>query len=114
MWIPVIGVLIGVTLGIILPLQTTAEAGPLVAVIILSSIYALLHAMKEAKGEKQNGLKIFVCYSVNTIVATLLTLLGKRLNISIYLAPVLFFGIGIFQDINEIVQCYLEKFENKG
>lgn len=57
--------------------------------------------------------KVFVSgFFVNAILAILLTLLGNKLNVDIYLAAIIIFVGRMFNNLTIIRRHYIEKWEN--
>lgn len=64
--------------------------------------------------KKNFDLKIFLSgFFVNAILAMLLTYLGKKLNVDIYLAAVIVFVGRMFNNLGTIRRYYVEKFTNR-
>ena len=64
--------------------------------------------------KKNFDLKIFVSgFFGNAILAILLTILGQKLNVDIYLAAIVVFVWRMFMNLGTIRRYYVEKWTNK-
>lgn len=60
-------------------------------------------------------IKIFISgFFGNAILSILLTYLGQKLNVDIYLAAIIVFVGRMFTNLSIIRRYYIEKWENKG
>ena len=63
---------------------------------------------------KNFDLKIFISgFFGNAILAILLTILGEKLNVDIYLAAIVVFVWRMFMNLGTIRRYYVEKWTNK-
>jgi len=104
--------ILGVVLGMNLPTISYSYSGYLAIAIIaaLDSVFGGILA-----GLKKNfDIKIFVSgFFGNAILAMLLTYLGEKLNVDIYLAAVIVFVGRMFNNLAIIRRFYIEKWSNK-
>ena len=107
MWIPLAGLLLGVLLGLALNVSVSFELARYSAVAILAALDSVLGAVRaelEGKFDERIFLSGFV---VNAIVAVLLTFVGDRLGLDLYLVALLAFGLRIFQNVALIRRHFL-------
>ena len=107
-----IGCIVGAILGMYAPIIPYTYSGYLAIAIIaaLDSVFGGITAV--LKGNF--NLKIFVSgFFGNAILSILLTYLGKKLDIDIYLAAIIVFVGRMFTNLSIIRRHYLEKWENK-
>ena len=99
MWLPVIGLLMGVLIGSVLSLSIPAEYGRYTAVAILAALDSVFGAARaQLEGSYNNA--VFVSgFLTNTLLAALLTLLGDRLGVELYFAAVFAFGVRLFNNL---------------
>jgi len=105
--IPVAGLLIGILLGLALGVDVGFEFARYTAVAILAAVDSVLGAVRaELDGVYDN--RIFISgFLVNAAVAVLLTFVGDRLGLDLYLVALLTFGLRIFQNVALIRRHFL-------
>ena len=107
MILPLAGLLIGVLLGFVLNVNVGFELSRYSAVAILAALDSVLGAVRaELDGVYDN--RIFISgFIVNAVVAVLLTFVGDRLGLDLYLVALLTFGLRIFQNVALIRRHFL-------
>lgn len=107
MWIPLAGLLLGVLLGLILQVSVSFELARYSAVAILAALDSVLGAVRaELDGTFSD--RIFLSgFITNALVAVLLTFLGDRLGIDLYLVALVAFGLRIFNNVALIRRHFL-------
>ncbi len=107
MWIPLAGLLVGVLLALILRINVSFELARYSAVAILAALDSVLGAIRaELDGSYDN--RIFISgFIVNALVAVLLTFVGDRLGLDLYLVALITFGLRIFQNVALIRRHFL-------
>jgi small basic protein len=105
--IPVAGLLVGILLGLALGVDVGFEFARYTAVAILAAVDSVLGAFRaELDGVYDN--RIFISgFIVNALVAVLLTFVGDRLGLDLYLVALLTFGLRIFQNVALIRRHFL-------
>ncbi len=107
MLLPLAGLLVGILLGLVLDVNVGFELSRYSAVAILAALDSVLGAVRaELDGVYNN--RIFLSgFVVNAIVAVLLTFIGDRLGLDLYLVALITFGLRIFQNVALIRRHYL-------
>ena len=108
----IIGCCLGAIIGVNIPTIPYTYSGYLAIAIIaaLDSVFGAITS--HLKGNFD--MKIFISgFFVNAILAMLLTNLGQRLNVDIYLAAVIVFVGRMFNNLGTIRRYYVERFTNK-
>ena len=108
----VIGCILGAVIGIYAPMVPYTYSGYLAIAIIaaLDSVFGGIAAMLN----KNFNLKIFVTgFFGNAILSILLTYLGQKLNVDIYLAAIVVFVGRMFNNLAIIRRYYLNVWENR-
>jgi small basic protein len=105
--VPLAGLLVGVLLGLVLNVNVSFEFARYTAVAILAALDSVLGAVRaELDGGYDN--RIFISgFVTNAIVAVLLTFIGDRLGLDLYLVALLTFGLRIFQNVALIRRHFL-------
>jgi small basic protein len=106
-----IGCLVGVILGVNAPTISYMYTDYL-AISIIAALDTVLGGITATLKNNFN-FKIFVSgFFVNAILSILLTLLGNKLNVDIYLAAIVVFVGRMFNNLTIIRRFYVEKWEN--
>lgn len=107
MWLPFVGLGLGILLGLTLNVSVTPDLARYSAVAILAGLDSILGAVRaELDGHYDN--RIFLSgFIANTAVAVLLTFVGDRLGIDLYLVALIAFGLRIFQNVALIRRHFL-------
>ena len=107
-----IGCVLGAIIGINAPVISYTYSSYLAIAIIaaLDSVFGGIASVIN----KNFDLKIFISgFFGNAILAILLTILGQRLNVDIYLAAIVVFVWRMFMNLGTIRRYYVEKRSNK-
>ena len=108
----VIGCILGAIVGINVPTISYSYSSYLAIAIIaaLDSVFGGITSVIK----KNFDLKIFVTgFFGNAILAILLTILGQKLNVDIYLAAIVVFVGRMFVNLAIIRRYYVDKWHNK-
>ena len=104
----VVGCVLGVVIGILTPTipYTVSQYLAIAIVAALDSVFGGI-----ASNIKKNfDMKVFISgFFVNAILAMLLTYLGEKLNVDIYLAAIVVFVWRMFMNLGTIRRYYVEK-----
>ncbi len=120
MWLPLLGLVAGVLLGLALRFNLPIEWARYTAVGILAALDSLLGAFRaeleghfdtrafRAELEGHFDTRIFLSgFYTNALLAAALTFLGDRLGIDLYLVALFAFGWRIFQNVAVIRRHFL-------
>lgn len=108
----ILGCLIGAIIGINLPTISYTYSGYLAIAIIaaLDSVFGGITAVLKGNFD----LKVFMSgFFGNAILSMLLTYLGERLNVDIYLAAIVVFVGRMFTNLAIIRRYYIDKWDEK-
>lgn len=109
MWLPFLGLLIGVILGLLTDLKIPAEYSNYLSIAILAALDTLFGGIR-AQLQNIYDEKVFVSgFFFNILLATSLAFLGVHLGVDLYLAAVFAFGVRLFQNIAVIRRILLSK-----
>ena len=108
----IIGSVLGVLLGFLIP-TIPYTASKYLAIAIVAALDSVFGGI--ASHIKKNfDLKVFLSgFFVNALIAMLLTYLGQRLNVDIYLAAIIVFVGRMFNNLGIIRRYYLSKISQK-
>lgn len=108
----IVGCLLGVGLGFLIPTIPYSVSNYL-AIAIVAALDSVFGGIA-SNIKKIFDIKVFVSgFFVNAILAMLLTYLGQKLNVDIYLAAIIVFIGRMFNNLGIIRRYYLEKIEKK-
>ncbi len=99
MWLPVLGLLVGIIVGLVFGVSVPATYARYAAVAILAALDAVMGALRaEIEGEFDN--RVFVSGLItNALLAGLLTYLADRLRVELYNAAIVAFGVRLFNNL---------------
>jgi len=107
MFLPLLGLLAGVLLGLALRLNLPIDWARYTAVGILAALDSLLGAFR-AELEGNFDTKVFLSgFFMNALLAAGLTFLGDRVGIDLYLVALFAFGWRLFQNADIIRRHFL-------
>ena len=107
MWLPLIGLALGIALGLVLNVNVSPDLARYSAVAILAGLDSVLGAIRAELDDHYDN-RIFISgFITNTLVAVALTFVGDRLGIDLYLVALFAFGLRIFQNVALIRRHFL-------
>lgn len=104
-----LGLLLGIFLGSLLPVQVPIHYARYMSVAFLAAFDSVLGASRALLAGNYTHQLFLSGFVANTLLATLLTFLGDRLGVDLYLAALVTFGVRIFQDLTVIRHLLFEK-----
>lgn len=109
----ILGCIIGVVLGNFAPIISYTYSGYL-AIAIIAALDSVFGGIVSSLNKKFDMGVFLSGFFGNAILAMLLTYLGQRLNVDIYLAAIFVFVSRMFNNLGIIRRHYLEKLKKKG
>ena len=107
MWLPIIGLLVGVIISYLFSITIPAQYSRYTALVILAASDSILGAVR-AQLEGQYDNKIFISgFCVNALLAGLLAFVGDRLGVELYYAAIVAFGVRLFDNLAIIRRHFL-------
>lgn len=100
--------IIGMVLGVFLPLHISINYAKYMSVAFLAALDSILGATRSVIAGNYTHKLFLSGFITNTVFATLLTMLGDRLGVDLYLAAIVTFGVRIFQDLTIIRNLLFE------
>ncbi len=108
----IVGCLLGVGIGFLIPTIPYSVSNYL-AIAIVASLDSVFGGIA-SNIKKVFDIKVFISgFFVNSILAILLTYLGQKLNVDIYLAAIIVFVGRMFNNLGIIRRYYLGKIDIK-
>lgn len=112
MWFLLLSCLLGIAVGMWVPL-IPYEFAKYSAIAIVAACDSIVGAIN-ANMKKSFDIKIFVSgFFINSILAILLTFLGEKLDVNIFLAAIIVFVVRLFNNFSSIRRQIIEKMEKK-
>ncbi|TWE08914.1 small basic protein [Neobacillus bataviensis] len=109
MWLPFIGLIIGIILGFLTEIRIPEEYSNYLSIAILAAFDTLFGGIR-AYLQNIYDEKVFVSgFFFNIVLAASLAFLGVHLGVDLYLAAVFAFGVRLFQNIAVIRRILLTK-----
>lgn len=109
MWLPVLSLIIGLSLGILTDLEIPNQYSDYLSIAILAALDTLVGGIR-AQLQNLYDEKIFVTgFFTNIILAASLAFLGVQIGVDLYLAAVFAFGVRLFQNIAVIRRILITK-----
>jgi small basic protein len=108
MWLPLVGLLIGIIIGSVFSLQIPAPYSRYTAMAILAALDSVLGALRaELQGKYDN--RVFLTgFFGNAVLAAGLTFLGDRMGVELYLAAIVAFGVRLFNNLAIVRRIMLD------
>lgn len=113
MWYGFFGLLVGIAVGVITPLHIPIEFSRYIAVGIMGILDSVFGAVR-ADFQKQYNATVFISGIItNMLLAIMITYVGDRLGIDLYLAIIVAFTIRMLNNIGIIRYFFLSRFIGK-
>lgn len=113
MWLPLLGLLIGISLGLLSDLQIPSVYSNYLSIAVLAALDTLFGGIRAHLQQVYDD-KIFISgFFFNIILAASLAFLGVHLGVDLYLAAVFAFGVRLFQNIAIIRRILLTKWSER-
>jgi small basic protein len=107
MWLPLLGLVLGLIIGISVAPIVPPEYSRYTAVAILATLDAILGAARADLNQTYNTRIFWSGFIANSILAIGLTFLGDRLGVDLFLAAVVAFGARLFNNLAIIRRHFL-------
>jgi small basic protein len=109
MWLPILGLIVGIILGLITDLRIPEEYSNYLSIAVLAAFDTLFGGIRAYLQNIYDD-KVFVSgFFFNIGLAASLAFLGVHLGVDLYLAAVFAFGVRLFQNIAVIRRILLTK-----
>lgn len=111
MWLPVLGLLIGVTIGALFSVSIPASLARYTAIGILAALDSILGAARAELEGNYNNPVFLTGLVTNTLLAALLTYTGDRLGVPLNNAAIVAFGVRVFTNLARIRRWLLVRWK---
>ncbi|MCM3717248.1 small basic family protein [Fictibacillus phosphorivorans] len=112
MWLPVLGLLIGLLLGFMSDIRVPPEYSNYLSIAVLAALDTLFGGIRaHLQGSFED--KVFITgFFFNILLAAGLAYLGVHLGIDLYLAAIFAFGVRLFNNIAVIRRLLISKWSD--
>jgi small basic protein len=112
MWLPVLGLLLGLLLGFMSDIRVPPEYSNYLSIAVLAALDTLFGGIRaHLQGSFED--KVFITgFFFNILLAAGLAYLGVHLGIDLYLAAIFAFGVRLFNNIAVIRRLMISKWSD--
>lgn len=113
MWLSVLGLILGISLGLLTDIQIPPEYADYLSIAVLAALDTLFGGIRAHLQQVYDD-KVFVTgFFFNIALAAGLAFLGVHLGVDLYLAAIFAFGVRLFQNIAVIRRIILAKWQDR-
>lgn len=111
MWLPLLGLIFGIALGILADIQIPAVYENYLSIAVLAALDTMIGGIR-AQLQNVYDDKVFISgFFFNIVLAAGLAFLGVHIGVDLYLAAIFAFGVRLFQNIAVIRRILITKWE---
>ena len=107
---PLIGLIIGIVLGTLMPLEFTGAYTKLFSVILLVALDSVFGGLRASVNAHFSDTVFITGFLTNALFAAFLVFVGDRLGIDLYYVALLVFGFRIFKNLAGLRRHVLGKY----
>ncbi|MFC0473086.1 small basic family protein [Halalkalibacter kiskunsagensis] len=111
MWLPIVGLIIGVLLGLMTEFRVPAEYSNYLSIAVLAALDTLFGGIRAYLQETFDSSVFLSGFFFNILLAAGLAFLGVHLGVDLYLAAIFAFGVRLFNNIAVIRRMLLSKWQ---
>lgn len=113
MWLSILGLILGVSLGLLTDIRIPPEYANYLSIAVLAALDTLFGGIRAHLQQVYDD-RVFVSgFFFNILLAAGLAFLGVHLGVDLYLAAIFAFGVRLFQNIAVIRRIILAKWSEK-
>lgn len=113
MWLPIVGLILGIIFGLFSDFQVPEAYSNYVSIALLAAFDTLAGGVRSHLQNIYDQTVFVSGFFFNIILAASLAFLGVHLGIDLYLAAVFAFGVRLFQNIAVIRRILIAKWQSK-
>ena len=111
MWLPLLGLILGIALGILTDIQIPTVYENYLSIAVLAALDTMFGGIR-AQLQQVYDDKVFITgFFFNIALAAGLAFLGVHIGVDLYLAAIFAFGVRLFQNIAVIRRMLIAKWE---
>ncbi|GAE24157.1 hypothetical protein JCM9140_67 [Halalkalibacter wakoensis JCM 9140] len=111
MWLPIIGLLVGIVLGLLTDFRVPAEYSSYLSIAVLAALDTLFGGIRAYLQDTFDSNVFLSGFFFNILLAAGLAFLGVHLGVDLYLAAIFAFGVRLFNNIAVIRRMLLSKWQ---
>ena len=112
MWLPLLGLILGIALGILTDIQIPTVYENYLSIAVLAALDTMFGGIR-AQLQQVYDDKVFISgFFFNIALAAGLAFLGVHIGVDLYLAAIFAFGVRLFQNIAVIRRILITKWED--
>lgn len=101
-------ILLGIAAGLFFPFHVPAQYSQYLAIVILASLDSVFGGLSSMT-KKAFNLQIFLSGFIgNALLAAMLTFIGKKLDVDLYLVALIVFGTRLFNNFSVMRRYYFD------
>lgn len=104
MWIPIIGLLIGLVIGGLLPISIPLVNTQINTILVIISTDALFNGFLAKLEGRFSTLLFSIEFLINVLLGIGMVYFGMIMGVDIFLALIIIFGVRIFHNLSKINQ----------
>jgi small basic protein len=109
----VVGMILGILLGLLVPFEVSTPYAKYISISFLAGLDSVIGAVRADIEDHYDFLVFASGFVSNAILAALLTYMGDRLGVDLYLAALVTFGVRIFQNLAWIRRDLISKYRER-
>lgn len=113
MWLPLLGLMLGLLIGISSPVVLPVGYANYMAIAILAAFDSVFGGLRAGLEDKYDNTVFISGFFINIVTATLLTYLGAKLGVDLILGATVAFSIRIFTNLGIIRRHLLERWRTR-
>ncbi len=113
MWLPFLGLILGLALGLLTDIQIPSMYENYLSIAVLAALDTLFGGIRAHLQQVYND-KVFISgFFFNILLACGLAFIGVHLGADLYLAAIFAFGVRLFQNIAVIRRILIQKWDER-
>lgn len=113
MWLPLLGLILGVVLGVLTDIQIPTVYENYLSIAVLAALDTMFGGIRAQLQQVYDDQVFISGFFFNILLAAGLAFLGVYIGVDLYLAAIFAFGVRLFQNIAVIRRILLTNFGNK-
>ena len=110
MWLPFLGLILGILVGQTLTFTLPVSFAPYLSVATLATLDSTLGGIKGVVLDKYDGAILITGFFINGSLSAFLVLVGDWIGTDLYYVAIFVFGVRIFQNLAIIRREFISKF----
>ena len=113
MWLPLLGLVLGLSLGLLTDIQIPTVYENYLSIAVLAALDTIFGGIRANLQQVYDDKVFLTGFFFNIALAAGLAFLGVHLGIDLYLAAIFAFGVRLFQNIAVIRRILITKWESR-